>query len=154
MPMILLIASASVLALSNEEVNQNGIHGWVTLLQGVVLFGIYAFVHFKKANQLLLTALIGYSSTLLIELVLFGMPNDLYKAYYEKNVSLPSHAGYRSKIKGGGALMIGYLFPIMYLIVKLFFILIPLNIYLRFKKYDALTEYVKTDLEDLLNSTH
>jgi hypothetical protein len=147
-PMILLIIGGVIMILSSERVNQNGIHAWITISQGAILFGTYAFVHYKKAYQMLLPALLVYSAVLLIEFVAFGIPNDLYKAYYVENVQIRSNGGYRGKGQVGIARTFGNLFPLLYLIVKLFFVLIPLSIYMRFRNYDALTEDVKTDLED------
>ncbi|MFT6983603.1 MAG: hypothetical protein ACJAUD_002382 [Crocinitomicaceae bacterium] len=148
LPMALLIIGGIVMILSSERVNQNGIHAWITISQGAILFGMYAFVHYKKTYQMLLPALLVYSSLLLIELVAFGIPNDLYKAYYVENIQIRSNGGYRGHGKVGIAHIFGNLFPFIYLGVKLFFVLLPLSIYMRFKNYDALTEDVKTDLED------
>ena len=138
-----IILSLIVLFLSNEEVNGNAPFGWVTLIQGVALVVLYALVRNRKAYDFLMIALIGYFAIFGIELIMFGVPNDLFAAFYQDGVYIRG-----SRVSSGLALLMGYLFPFLYLSLKMMFGALAFTSFWNHKKYDALPNDVKMELED------
>lgn len=142
---IVLIIGGIVLFLSSKEVNNNAIFGWFTLTQGLFLLVLYSLVKFKEMTDLLLVAMIGYFALWGIELLIDGIPNDLLEAY--NHVNLRTH-NFRQSANGGGARFIGYIFPYLYLGVKLLLGGFTIVSYFNHKNYDALPNDIKLELED------
>jgi len=147
---VILIVAVITYLFSNEDVNQNEIFGWTTLIQGVAVLLMFMFVKFKDWKHLLLPTVIIYFSLWLIELLVWGIPNDLLNAYNytdtpPSNINTPS--SFKIKVNIGAARMIGFIFPYIYLIIKLFLGLLICISFWNYKKYEALAPDVKNDLK-------
>ena len=140
-----LAVGGLVLFLSNEEVNQNELFGWMTLIQGGALFALYYFVKYHYKTDLLLIAMIAYFSIWCLELLLDGIPNDLLEVYNHVEVRGINTGMNR---RGGGARAIGFMFPYLYVGVKMLLGGFTVISFLNHKKYDELPEDVKIELED------
>jgi hypothetical protein len=138
-----IILGLIVLFLSNEEVNGNAPFGWATMIQGVVLIALYTLVKSRKAYDFLMIALTGYFAIFGFELLVFGMPNDLFAAFYQDGVYIRG-----SRVSSGLALLMGYLFPFLYLSLKVMFGALAFTSFWNHKKYDALPNDIKIELED------
>lgn len=147
-PLLLMAVAGIIFVLSNEVVNQNGIFAWTTLVQSVFLLVLFALVKYKGMMQMLLFALVGYCLIAGIEVISFGIPNDLLQVYYEQNIHLNAPTG-KLQMQSGAARLIGFMFPYMYVGVKVFFAVLLYTVYNRHRKYDALTFEVKEDLKTL-----
>ncbi|NRA12426.1 MAG: hypothetical protein HRT57_10785 [Crocinitomicaceae bacterium] len=142
----ILIVGGITYGLSSIEVNQNEVFGWTTLSQGLIVTILFLLVKYKGLMNLLLPAVIIYFSIWLIELLIWGMPNDLLEVYNSQALNVPPRI--KLNVDAGIARIIGFIFPFVYLGVKLFlgwFIYLPFRNHL---KYEALTQDVKDDLID------
>lgn len=131
--------------LSKEEVNQNSIFGYITIIQAVSLACIFFVVRQKNRADLLLVSVIVYFSIFLIELIGFGIPNDLFEAYNNHKMKLPP--GMKFKANAGMARLIGFIFPFVYILLKLLLGWFILSAHLNYRKYSKLTMDVKEDLK-------
>ncbi|PHR21425.1 MAG: hypothetical protein COA38_18775 [Fluviicola sp.] len=143
--MVVLAIGGIVLFLSKEEVNQNAIFGWFTLAQGLTLLVLYSFVKFKGKTDLLLVSMICYFGFWLLEILVDGIPNDLLEVY--NHVQLRTH-NLRQVKSVAGARLIGYVFPFIYVGVKILIGLFTITSFVNHRKYDALPNDVKLELED------
>jgi hypothetical protein len=134
-----------VYGLSSRRVNQNEIFGWITILQGLITLTLYYFVKFKNNLNLLLVTVILYFSIWGIELFIWEVPNDLLNAYNVNNINIPPSL--KININTGAARLIGFMFPFLYLFFKLFFGLIMVNSFWRYKKYNNLPNEIKEELK-------
>lgn len=141
-----LIVGGVTYGLSNKRVNQNEIFGWMTLAQGVVLVVLYAFVKYKGLMNLLLPAVVIYFAVWIIELLIGGIPNDLLEAYNHTTINVPPSL--RLKVNSVMARLLGYIFPFLYIGLKLFLGWFIFVAYRNHQRYDALTEDIKNDLKD------
>lgn len=142
---VVLAVGGIVLFLSKEEVNGNAFFGWTTIAQGVCLLVLSYFIKFKGKTDLLLIAMASYVLIWSCEIILDGIPNDLLEAYNHVDLQAPH---IRHKMNAVGARFIGYIFPYLYLVIKVllgWFIVIS---YLNHRKYDALPNDIKIELED------
>lgn len=134
-----------VLFLSNEEVNGNAFYGWTTLVQGICLLVFYYMVKYRRKMDFLLIALTTYLLIWVIELLVGGIPNDLLEAYNGVQVRT-THI--RQVQKVGGARVIGYLFPYLYIGVKFVLCWFVVTSYFNYRKYDSLPNDIKLELEE------
>ncbi|MGB0915847.1 MAG: hypothetical protein ACPGVI_07225, partial [Crocinitomicaceae bacterium] len=88
-PLILAVIGGIVIFLSNSKVNGNAIYGISTVVQACFLIVVGYYLKLKNQHQLLLYFFVGYSGLFLIELLVFGLPNDLVAGY--KNVTVNTH---------------------------------------------------------------
>ena len=145
--MVVLAAGGIVLFLSKEEVNNNALFGWFTLAQGFILLLLYYFVKHQEKTELLLVGLIVYCSIWLLELLIDGIPNDLLDVYNQPGVNVRT-SNINQEVNSGGARAIGFMFPYIYVGTKLLFAWFAANAYFNHKKYNALPENIKLELED------
>ena len=141
-----LVIGAVTYGLSKEEVNQNAIFGWMTLSQGIVIAILFVLIKRKRMMNLLLPAVIIYFSFWLIEFLIWGIPNDLLDAY--NNIKLNTPPNFRLKSNSGGARMIGFMFPFLYISLKLLLGWFIFVAYRNQYRYDALSQDIKDDLKD------
>lgn len=142
----ILIIGVIVYALSSERVNQNEIFGWITLVQGLSILVLYHLVKKRELYDLLLLALVLYWLIYFVEIAVWGIPNDLLKAYYVED-SFP-YEPVRSKhqIRIGAAQLIGFLFPFFYIVMKVFVGCFIFVVFRNHKKYNDLPEDIKNEL--------
>ena len=146
-PLILAVIGAIVLFLSNSKVNGNAIYGISTIVQACFLVTIGYYLKLKNKHQLLLYFFVGFSGLFLIELLLFGLPNDLVAGY--KNVNIRTHDRINKITAVGGARFIGMIFPYLYLFIKLGVVYLVFRSYYNWYEYDRLPESTKNALEEL-----
>ena len=121
---LIFIFSLVVFVISDEKVNQNTIFSYFTLAQGIALIPFYILVKRTDHYQHLRNAFIAYMLIWLVEIVLFGFPNELLAAYNTVqigggNTMKPSiKLLYREKNADRDVYEI---FPFIYSGVKLFF---------------------------------
>lgn len=133
-------------SLSKKEVNQNEIFGWFTLLQCLTITSLFAIVKLKKEFKLLLPAVLLYFSIWIVELVFCGMPNDLLEAYNHHKANVPP--SFTIQLNVGGARILGLIFPLLYLGLKLFAGWMLFRSYRNYIKYETLAKDIKDDLND------
>jgi hypothetical protein len=144
----ILVLGGITYGLSSEEVNKNGMYGWMTLAQGVVTLLLFSLVKIKSLMNLLLVAVILYFALWLVELAIWGIPNDLLKIYDRYPLKIPSNS-YKLRERAGGARVLGVLFPYLYLGVKLLFGGFIFTSYRNYRRFESLSQDVKDDLLDL-----
>lgn len=140
-----LVLGGIVYGLSSKKVNQNEVYGWITLLQGGILMVLFYFVRKKKQYNLLFVALLTYASIWGIELIVWGIPNDLLKAYYRHKIHVPPT--YKLQSRTGGARLFGFIFPYIYLAMKAFLGWFVFVAYINHKKYNELPMEIKEELK-------
>ncbi|MCH2224633.1 MAG: hypothetical protein MK066_07670, partial [Crocinitomicaceae bacterium] len=77
----------------------------------------------------------------IVELVLFGMPNDLFEVYTNYDIQYSK--------RGAIARLIGFLFPWIYLGLKTSFIGLSILPGFNWRKYDSLTTEMKISVSEL-----
>lgn len=143
---LVLVIGFITYGLSREEVNQNEIFGWMTILQGIVMTLLFALVKYKGLLNLLLPAVVTYFAIWLVELLLWGIPNDLLEAYNHVRMSVPP--SFKLKTNTGAARFIGYIFPFLYVGMKLLLGWFIFTSFRNYQKFEALTQDLKEDLKD------
>lgn len=144
----LLLIGFITFGLSSSQVNQNEKFAWFTIIQGIILSIIYAGVKYYRINVFISFALVFYISTLLVELLFLGIPNNLLAAYTENNIiAAQKHFRFMSPIVG--ALIIGSIFPIVYLCFKLFVGWKIFTVYNKYRRYASLPKKVKDGIKKL-----
>ena len=144
---LILIIGGITLFLSKEEVNQNAVFGIMTIIQGVTIAILNILVKSKNLYDLLLIAVIAYFTIWIIELFIWGIPNDLIEAYNHHKMNAPSIISLQART--GGARFIGFIFPFLYLGLKLFLGWFVFDVYRNHTKYEALSQEIKDDLKAL-----
>lgn len=147
-PIILGFVGAIVLFLSKSEVNNNAVYGVFTLIQATFLFVLGWIVISQKRNDYLLYFFSGFVLLFMLELTIFGMPNDLLAAYQGRTVRNAS-GYYKREATVGGARFIGFIFPMLYVCVKLMVGYLVFKSYYNWRKYNGLSEDVKQALDEL-----
>jgi hypothetical protein len=142
--LILALGIATAL-LSNARVNQNGIFAWITIGQALVLIPFFWIIQSDQKDYLLLPAFLFFIATWLGEILLFGMPNDLIKAYYDPGIRVVHAPAKGTAI----ARLIGFLYPFVYMFLKAVFATLIYNAHRKFKIYAALDEATKREIENL-----
>lgn len=142
---VVLCVGGVVLFLSNEKVNGNAFFGWTTIIQGLSLLVLYSLVKYRGKSDLLLIGMVSYFLIWSIEILIDGIPNDLLEVYNNVRVRAPH---IRQQTNVGGARFIGFIFPYLYLGVKAMLGWFVTISYLNYKKFDALPNEVKIELED------
>lgn len=144
---MILVIGGITLGLSQEEVNQNTIFGWLTIAQGAIVTVLFLLVRFNKMMDLILIALISYTAIMACELIFWGIPNDLLEAYNHTNLNVPPSLKLRTNTVG--ARLIGYIFPFLYLGLKLFLGWFLFVVYRNYKSYNDLSQDIKDELQNL-----
>lgn len=147
-PIILGFVGAIVLFLSKPEVNNNAVYGVFTLIQATFLFVLGWIVIAQKRNDYLLYFLSGFVLLFTLELTIFGIPNDLLAAYQGRTIRNAS-GYYKRETAVGGARFIGFIFPMLYVCVKLMVGYLVFKSYYNWRKYNSLSEDVKQALDEL-----
>ena len=144
---LVLILGLMTLILSKEAVNQNTKFAIFTITQGIILAVLAILIRYKRMLELLLPALIIFVLIWVVELLFFGIPNDLYQVYYDQSIRVtPNRIGAQKSV--GAARLIGFMYPILYFGVKLFLAVRLLITFRRFQKYESLSESTKEALVD------
>lgn len=139
----ILILGGLTFFLSSEEMNGNTPFGIATLIQGLLVMVLYVSVKQQKTYDFLLIAMVVYGSIYLIEIIFFGLPNDLYAAVYSGEFRVRG-----SRVGSGIGLLFGYLFPFLYTIVKLTLGGMIFIAFWNYRNYDALPNDIKQELQD------
>jgi hypothetical protein len=147
-PFVLGIVGVIVLLLSKPEVNNNAVYGIFTLIQAAFLFVLGWVIIAQKRNEYLLFFFSGFVILFMLELAIFGIPNDLLAAYQGRTVRNAS-GYYKRETAVGGARFIGFIFPMLYLCVKLMIGYLVFRSYYNWSKYDGLSEDIKQALDEL-----
>lgn len=145
--MLILMLGIITYALSSEQANQNEIFGWMTLAQGTVVAGLFVLVKYKNQNSLLLLILLSYLGLWIVELVIWGYPNNLLKGYYEGTYR--SFSATKHNWGPGASGIIGLAFPYVYLGVKLAVGYAILTAYIQYFKFNRLPQEIKLKLQNL-----
>jgi hypothetical protein len=145
-PFLILCTGGIVLFLSNEKVNGNSEFGYLTLLQGTIIFLLYALAKYKKMYHLFIICIFTFGVIWIIEVLVFGIPNDLLEAANHVKIRVPH--GYQQRMNMGGARFLGYIFPYLYVGIKLLLGTLVFIVYRNHLSYDALDEKTKADLKD------
>lgn len=144
---VLLLVGGITLFLSNEEVNQNAVFGIITLIQAIFVTTLFTLVKYKKLYHLLIIAVYLYFILWIIELLIWGFPNDLLEVYNLHKINVPPN--YKLKANATGARLIGFIFPFIYVGVKLFLGWFIFIAYWNYSKYDSLSNETKEELKKL-----
>ncbi|MDG1333356.1 MAG: hypothetical protein P8P74_13555 [Crocinitomicaceae bacterium] len=128
---------------ADEELNGNAPFAWSTLLQGGGLLVLFSIVKNNDAYDFLMIAIVAFAAIFGIELLVFGTPNDLFAALYQGDAYIKG-----SRVNSGLTLLFGYLFPFLYLSLKVTFGALVFMAFWNHKKYDEQPEDIKTDLKD------
>lgn len=141
---VVFVVGGVTYGLSSEEVNQNEVFGWFTLIQGFSITLVFVWVKHFGRHSLLLPALIVYLFIWLVELVFYGFPNDLLEAYNHHYVNYPPSFKIRSNTAVARGL--GFIFPILYVGMKLSIGWLLFLSYRSYAKYKALSQADKDEL--------
>lgn len=140
-PLLLLAVGIVVLVVSSEEVNMNNVFGINTCVQALVLGVLFVMAKTGKQNDFLSYGVASVGILFLIELILWGIPNDLFMALNEYEV----HYTRRSAI----VRLIGFIFPYVYLATKVGIIALAIQPALNWKKYNSLSTDMKASVDAL-----
>ncbi|MFK7785077.1 MAG: hypothetical protein AB8B56_08175 [Crocinitomicaceae bacterium] len=138
-----LVVGGVTLLLASEEMNGNIPFAWTTIIQGALLMVLYVSVKYQKTYDFLLIALVGYVAIYGIELIIFGLPSDLYAAVYQDGVRIRG-----SRVGSGLSLLFGYLFPFIYTSLKIVFGALVFTSFWNHKKFNELPNDIKLELQD------
>lgn len=148
----ILLFGIIVFSISSEKVNQNTIFSYFTLAQGIILVPIYLILVRKKRKlKFLFIGFAIYVGIWLIEIIFFGLPNDLLAAYNTIRVTgsgigmRPTKVEflYREKYEGRDVILI---FPYVYSGIKLIFGYILFNAYRNYNRLNNLPTSLKEKL--------
>lgn len=145
--MIILMLGLITYALSSEQANQNEPFGWMTLLQGAVVGGLFLLAKYRNQNNLLILILLCYLAIWIVELILWGCPNNLLKGYYEGTYR--SFSATQHNWGPGASGIIGLAFPYVYLGIKLAVGYAIVIAYFNYYKFNRLPHDVKLELKNL-----
>lgn len=138
-PLAVCLIGVITLILANERTNGNAPFAYWTLAEGFGLLVLFSIVRFKKQYDMLLIAALGFSAAYILQLLLLGIPNDLFAVS-----GVNGQASLKSK--AFVVLVIGYLFPFIYLGLKIIVCLMVFTFYRRFRQFDNLSDQMKLDL--------
>lgn len=143
-PVLIILMGFIVWGLSDEELNWNAPFGYFTIVQGLILLGLFAFIRQERLNNLLVMVGGLFSVMWIIEIIAIGIPNDLYEVLYDPSYRFAQTG---SSVRSGITRTFGFIFPFLYVVTKVIFAIVLFLPYFAFKKYDELDVQLKKDIE-------